>query len=172
MIIPPEIVPAPQSQDNELPTWHGTPFDERNLSATLTTGTKFCSIGDPSKLEARLLVEQDNSAEITLGQTVYVLLKQSASHRYVTKITGIESDEVPVAPSRLSSLSGGPLPAQMDENGVPRPLTPHFYAFAPLPNDGDRLRVGLVGEAKISIPDRTLAERLGRYVSRTFNFDL
>ncbi len=172
VVIPPEIVPEPKTRDDELPTWYGTPFDKRNLGATLTTGTKFCSIGDPSKLEARLLVEQDNSAEITLGQTVYVLLNQSAAHRYVTQITGAESDEVPVAPARLSSLSGGPLPAQMDDSGVPRPLTPHFYAFAPLPNDGDRLRVGLLGEAKIAIPDRTLGQRLGRYAARTFNFDL
>ncbi len=170
-VIPPEIVPEPDRHDDELPTWHGTPFDKRNLGATLTTGTKFCNIGDPNKLEARLLVEQSDSAEIRLGQIVYVLLKQSASHRYVTEITGVESDEVPVAPARLSSMSGGPLATQPDDAGVPRPLTPHFYAYAPLPDDRS-LRVGLVGEGKIAIPDRTLAERLERYLSRTFNFDM
>lgn len=172
VIIPPEIVPEPKSDEAGLPKWWGTPFSKRNIGATLETGTKFCSVGDPSKLEARLLVEQGDSDFITIGQKVYVLLNQSTAHRYVTKIVDTEKDEVSVAPARLSSLSGGPLPSEMNEAGVPEPLSPHFYAFAPLPQDSGRLRVGLVGQGKISIPDRTIAQRLYRYAARTFNFDL
>lgn len=172
VVIPPEIVPEPKSDESGLTMWWGTPFSDRNIGATLETGTKFCSIGDPSKLEARMLVEQGDSDFITIGQKVYVLLNQSSAHRYVTKIVDTEKDEVSVAPARLSSLSGGPLPAEMNEAGVPKPLSPHFYAFAPLPPDSDRLRVGLVGRGKISIPDRTIAQRLYRYAARTFNFDL
>lgn len=172
VIIPPELVPEPKSGDEELPTWWGTPFDERNRGTTLEVGTKFCSIGDPDKLEARLLVEQGDTEFIKVGQVVYVLLKQSVQHRYVTEIVDTESDEVPVAPPQLSSLTGGPLPAEMDASGVPRPTTPHFYAFAPLEAKSSSLRVGMVGEGKIAIPDRTLAQRLYRYAARTFNFEL
>ena len=34
------------------------------------------------------------------------------------------------------------------------------------------LRVGLIGTAKIKTAPRTIAQRLWRYVTRTFNFDL
>ncbi|MCO6046481.1 hemolysin D [Aeoliella sp. ICT_H6.2] len=179
VIIPPELVPEPKQTEGQLKTWWGTPLDKRNIGATLETGTKFCSIGDPSVLEARMLIEQDFSSEVTVGQTVYVLLNQSTADNlmkieyYTSQIRDVEKGkEVPVAPSRLSSLNGGPLPAQMDAQGVPRPLTPHYFAYALLPQDQDRLRVGLVGMAKIAIPDRTLWERLYRYAARTFNFDL
>lgn len=172
VVIPPEIVPPSRHGDQQLPMWHGTPFDERNAGAALELNTKFCSIGDPTKLEARLLVEQEDSDFVSTNQEVYVLLNQSPSIRYVTQIVNTEKNEVPSTPVRLSSLAGGPLPTQMDDAGVPRPLTPHYYAFAPLSSDPDRLRVGLVGLAKIRIPDQTLGERLYRYFKRTFNFDL
>jgi putative peptide zinc metalloprotease protein len=173
VVIPPDIVPEPKDVEDQLPGWWGTPLEAKNLGATLEQGTKFCSIGDPTKLEARLLIEQDYSSDVTVGQRVKLLLNQSAQYTYSTAIDDIEKGkEVPVAPSRLSSLNGGPLPTQMDSQGVARPLTPHYYAYAPLSQDQVALRVGLVGTAKISIPDRTIAERLYRYAARTFNFDL
>jgi putative peptide zinc metalloprotease protein len=173
VVIPPDIVPEPKDVEDQLPGWWGTPLEAKNVGATLEQGTKFCSIGDPSKLEARLLIEQDYSSDVAVGQPVKLLLNQSAQYTYSTAIDDIEKGkEVPVAPSRLSSLNGGPLPAQMDSQGVPRPLTPHYYAYAPLSQDEVALRVGLIGTAKISIPDRTIAERLYRYAARTFNFDL
>ena len=172
VIIPPEIVPQPKSGQDDLPKWWGTPFNERNRGATLQTGTKLCSIGDPTKLEARLLIEQSRSSEVQANQEVLVQLQQSPWHRYRTKIVDTEGDEIPVAPSRLSSMTGGPLPTEMNDAGVPVPLTPHFYAFAPLPNDGERLRVGLVGKGKITTPPKTLYQRLESYAARTFNFEL
>ena len=171
VVIPPELVPEPKGTEEQLPGWWGTPFDKRNLGATLETGQKFCTIGNPKQLEARLLIEQGDSDFVEIGQHVHVLLDQSSWVRYPTEIKDIERDEMPVVPSRLSSLTGGPLPTEMDDAGVPRPLTPHFYAFAPLEYDSS-LRVGQIGLAKISIPDRTLWQRLSRYVARTFNFEL
>jgi hypothetical protein len=62
----------------------------------------------------------------------------------------------------------------MDPSGVPRPLSPVFEAVVPLPESDPHglLRIGLVGRAKITTAPRTLWERLVRYASRTFNFEL
>ncbi|QDU54860.1 hemolysin D [Aeoliella mucimassa] len=171
VVIPPELVPEPKAVEEQLPTWWGTPFDKRNLGATLETGTKFCVVGNPKQLEARILLEQGDSDFVAVGQKVTVLLDQSPWLHYTSEINDIEKDEIPVVPSRLSSLTGGPLATEMDDAGVPRPLTPHFYAFAPITYDGNVL-IGQIGQAKIAIPDRTLWQRLSRYVARTFNFDL
>jgi hypothetical protein len=53
-------------------------------------------------------------------------------------------------------------------------LTPVFEALVPLPTDDPHglLRIGLVGHAKIKTAPRTLFNRLYRYISRTFNFEL
>ncbi|MGI9457299.1 MAG: hemolysin D, partial [Aeoliella sp.] len=165
VVIPPEIVSDSRRDEAELATWSGTPFDEKNRGATLQVGTKFCQIGDPTDLEARLVIEQDDSNLVRRDQQVHMLLRQSAQHRYISYIADKEEDKVPVAPSRLSSLSGGDLPTQMSDSGVPELLTPHYYAFAPLPNDDEWLRVGLIGVGKIRTPDRTIGQRIYRYAA-------
>jgi hypothetical protein len=108
------------------------------------------------------------------GQRVEIMLAQSAEYVYVSRIEQVASEDLPVTPTHLSSLHGGPLPTQMSANGVPRPLSPVFEAIVPLPQE-DRhglLRLGLVGRAKIYTPPRTLLDRLYRYILRTFNFEL
>jgi hypothetical protein len=106
------------------------------------------------------------------GYPVEILLNQSAYHLYVSNVFEPQRSELEVTPTRLSSMAKGPIATQPDKSGVHRPLTPHYYALAPLRPDPERLRVGLVGTAKVRAPDRTLAWRLWRYFSRTFNFEL
>ncbi len=179
VVVPPDVVTSPQRDDVDLKTWNGTPLDPENLGAWLdkqTAGgdtTRFCWVADPNLFEARLVIAQDDIEFVRGGQPVSIILNQAPDVRYQSKIPndGVSPVEIDVAPPRLSSASGGPLATQPDAAGVPRPLSPHFDALVPLPKDG-RLRVGLVGTAKIAIEPRTLWQRLSRYVLKTFNFDL
>jgi putative peptide zinc metalloprotease protein len=173
-VLPPPLVPEKSGDEARLPTWSGSPLDEKNLGATLMKGTKLCQIGDPDCLEARLVVDQGDVEFIAPGQRVEVMLEQSADYVYVSKIDRMSSDTLKVSPTHLSSLNGGELATQMDPSGVPRPLSPVFEAVVPLPQDDPHglMRIGLVGKAKISTEPRTLGSRLWRYLSRTFNFDL
>jgi putative peptide zinc metalloprotease protein len=171
------VLPAPlvekQPDAAQLPRWSGSPFDRENLGATLTAGTKLCQIGDPKRLEARLYIDQGDIDLVEEGQAVEILLAQSAERRYVSTIERKATEDLKVSPSHLSSLHGGGLPTQMGPDGVPRPLSPVFEARAPLPEaDANNLRIGLVGQAKISVRPRTLLFRAYRYFSRTFNFEL
>jgi putative peptide zinc metalloprotease protein len=171
------VLPAPlqekQPDAAQLPRWSGSPFDRENLGATLVAGTKLCQIGDPTRLEVRLYIDQGDIDLVEEGQAVEILLAQSAGRRYVSTIERKATEDLKVSPSHLSSLHGGGLPTQMGPDGVPRPLSPVFEARAPLPDaDADNLRVGLVGQAKISVRPRTLLFRAYRYFSRTFNFEL
>ena len=149
-------------------------MDDENLGATLVTGTKFCLVGEPSQLEARLVIDQGDIVFVEPGQRVEIMLAQSAGIVYVSKIERINRESLAVSPTHLSSLNGGTLPTQMDPSGVPRPLSPVYEALVTLPTDDPNglLRIGLVGTAKIRTAPRTLGQRLGRYLARTFNFDL
>ena len=70
------------------------------------------------------------------------------------------------------STSGGPVPAQTDPDGMVRPLTTMYQGVIQLDNSLGLLRNGLIGQARIKTKPRTLANRMYRYLSRTFNFDL
>jgi len=101
------------------------------------------------------------------------MFEESANHVFVSKIADIADDEMEAISPRLASTSGGAVPAQADPNdGVVRPLSTSYQANVPLDNSLGLFRNGLVGQARIKTEPRTLASRLGRYLRRTFRFDL
>jgi putative peptide zinc metalloprotease protein len=172
-VLPPPIVQEQQGDDGKLPVWSGSPFQPENVGATLVKGTKLCQVGDPRRLEARLVIDQGDIVFVEPGQRVEIMLAQSAECVYISKIEKKASETVKTSPAHLSSLHGGPLATQTGQDGVARPLSPVFDALVPLPDDKNGvLRIGLVGEAKIATKPRTLGSRLWRYLSRTFNFEL
>jgi putative peptide zinc metalloprotease protein len=173
-VLPPPLVEDRPKAGNQLNTWSGSPFDKENIGALLDISTKFCQIGDPKLLEARLVIDQGDVEFVVEGQRVEIMLNQSAEYVYVSHIEKVASEDLPITPTHLSSLHGGPLATQMSADGTPRPLSPVFEAIVPLPQEDlhGLMRLGLVGRAKISTAPRTLIDRLYRYVSRTFNFEL
>lgn len=174
-VLPPPLVEKHVDDGTHLPTWSGSPFDPENVGARLTTGTKLCQIGDPRSLEARLVIDQGEVEFVLPGQRVEIMLAQSTDYAYTNcYIERVSTEDLKTSPTHLSSLHGGSLPTKMDASGVPRPLSPIFEAVVPLPEKDDYglLRLGLVGRAKIITPPRTLWERLYRYASHTFNFEL
>lgn len=166
----------------ELSPWIGTPLSKKNLGATLEQGERFCRVGDPRALEARLAIAQNDIDLVTEGQEVRLMLNQSTDVVYRSAIRIISRDDLPESPPRLSSLTGGPVATETDPSGAAKPLTPTFEAVVPLGDyaslkeegrsQHELLRVGLVGEAKITTEPRTLWQRFYRYLTRTVNFDL
>ena len=121
------------------------------------------------------MIDQDDVEFVAPGQRVEIMLDQSAEYVYVSYDRASRGSEtLKTSPTHLSSLHGGPLPTQMGPDGVARPLSPVFEAVVPLPDEDPHglLRIGLVGQAKITTAPRTLWDRLYRYVARTFNFEL
>jgi putative peptide zinc metalloprotease protein len=173
-VLPPPLVEKQVDESTHLPPWYGSPFDKENIGATLVAGTMFCQIGEPNRLQARLIIDQNDDALVWPDQKVEIMLDQSAEFVYKSRILERGSETVKQTPVHLSSLSGGPVPTQMSPDGVGRPLTPAFDALVPLPFEDPHglLRVGLVGRAKITTKPRTLWDRLYRYAARTFNFEL
>ncbi len=181
-VMPPDYTPERRADEKQLVRWSGTPFDEKNVGATFEPGTKFCQVGDPLRLEARLAIDQSDVDLVLEGQRVEVLLNQATDLHYITTLQSVARDAMPMTPPRLSSQAGGPIPTEPDASGVPKPLSPYFEAIAPLTGyqqltgearaAHELLRVGLVGEAKIHTRPRTLYQRIARYLSRTFAFDL
>jgi putative peptide zinc metalloprotease protein len=171
---PPARLPGTDEQI-ELPAWAGTPFEPENLGATLLpegTSSLFCQIGDPNQWDAVLVIDQNDINLVQNGQEVRMMFDESPYHVYISQITSKASDAMQSVPPQLASTSGGPLPAQADPDGVVRPLSTSYQAVVRLDNQTKLLRNGLIGQARVKTGPRTLASRLYRYLSRTFNFEL
>jgi len=176
-VIPPPRTPERPGRDEvELPAWTGTPLDEKNLGATLSPEgpqNLICQIGDPNQWYAALVIDQDDVDLVQRGREVRLMLEESAYHVFVSIIAAAPtSEELTVAPPRLASTNGGPLPAQPNPDGTVRPLNTSYQAEARLDNSHGLLRNGLIGMARIEAQPRSLFWRLKRYIGRTFNFEL
>ena len=176
------IIPAPPKRDRSseqrvnLASWSGSPLEKENLGATLSPEEQhnmLCQIGDPNAWDAVLVIDQRDLDLVTPGQEVRLMFEESTHHVFFSKIEDIADDEMEVISLRLASTSGGVVPSQADpSDGTVRPLSTSYQAAVPLDNSLGLFRNGLVGQARIKTAERTLASRLGRYLRRTFSFDL
>lgn len=76
VIAPPEMVQQ-DDDPSRLPTWSGSPLDGRNLGSWIEAGTLLCLVGKPDQLEALVMIDQRDVAEVHAGQTVRILLETS-----------------------------------------------------------------------------------------------
>lgn len=174
LIVEPPRVPAQKSNDGRLPGWSGSPFDRKNLGSHLAATDMICQIGDPTRLEAVLVIDQ-NDIELVDQEDVVEILFDSLPARNLkitTKIQSIASSELKVSPANLASQAGGELNTKIDSSGILRPINTSYQARTSVLEQGDRaLRVGLRGKAKIYTGWMPLGARLKRFLSRTFHFD-
>jgi putative peptide zinc metalloprotease protein len=175
VIPPPRVEEPPGDKEVELPSWTGTPLDRTNLGASLSPDgpqNLLCQIGDPNEWDAVLVIDQDDVDLVQEGQEVKLMFEESAYHVFVSTIANRADDAMSSAPPRLASTNGGPLAAQPERDGTLRPLSTSYQAVARLDNSSGLLRNGLIGRARITTRPRPIAERVWRYLSRTFNFEL
>jgi putative peptide zinc metalloprotease protein len=172
VIIPAPTTPKPPRDSGRLPTWFGSPFDDKNLRAFMTAGLPLCQVGDPTKVEAILAIDESDIEFVDSGQTVEIFIEQLPSRKLRSQLDQISQLDMKVTPRSLSSKSGGDLLTRTDGSGHETPLNTTYQANAPLDNEGGQLLVGASGQAKIHAGYQTIARRLWRYVCKTFNFDV
>lgn len=172
VILPPQENQQRATGDRELPTWMGTPMKDRNLGCVLEEGTAFCLVGDPEKVEAILIIDQQDREFITEGQKVELKLEALPGDVIEGKIEEISDSELTYSPSRLSNKAGGELSTETDETGMERPMSTSYQARMSFDDPEGILKIGLSGTAKVYAGKRTLGQRLYRYLANTFRFDL
>lgn len=169
-ILPPPETPAPSTTDLNLPVWSGTPLDKKNLGCWLETGTPFCLIGDPDRLEAVLVIDQSDIEFVRQDQTVQIKLDEYPTRTIRGKINEIAKIDLKVAPRELSNKSGGELSTETDKGGAERPMSASYQALVPIENFDRQLLSGYRGRARIHTGNRTLGQMLVRYLLETLRF--
>ena len=127
-VLPPPETPDKSESPGQLKNWSGTPFDHKNKGAMLTDSTLFCEIGDPTKWEANLLVEQDDIEFVDADQSVKIKLDMFPHRNFMSTITEIAKVDLKVTPRSLSSKAGGEVVTKTDESGAERPQNTSYEA--------------------------------------------
>lgn len=172
VVFPPEYRPD-REQPQRLPRWYGSPLEPRNLGAFLESDDKFCVIGDPTKMEAAVAVDQSEIDFVDQGQKVALQFNHLPMTAYGNLAIKVKLDSaVTEVHPNLSDKAGGGLLSEMDEDGVERPLYPTYEVRVPIEAPDGLITPGIRGDAKIYAEPQTLAYRIYRFFSKTFNFDL
>ena len=161
--------------NSELPDWEGTPLLARNIDTMLQPGTQFCSVGDPTKLEAVIIVNQSKIEFIKKEQPVKIKVEELPWATFESKVArtiDIEHHKMETVPIQLSTKGGGAVATETSEGGIERPMSPSYRVRVDLENEDQKLRVGMTGQAKINVNPQTLWERLWRLFRDVFNFKL
>lgn len=132
----------------------------------------FCLIGDPDRWDVVFVIGQRDLDLVSEGQEVKLMFEQSPYYVFVSTVQYLATRELDALSPQLASTSGGPVPAQTNPDGTVEPLSTSYQGVVQLDDSLDIFRNGLIGKARIKTKPRTLANRLYRYLSRTFNFDL
>jgi putative peptide zinc metalloprotease protein len=175
------IVIPPPTRDSKgedtrdrLASWSGNPFQKKNIGAPISPTDLICQIGEPTDLEAVLIVDQAYIDLVKVGpeHKVRLLLDSHTGEAYDSYVEEIGANEMKAVNPALSSRTGGRLETVTDASGMTRPLSSSYPVRAPLKEMNEAVQVGMQGQARIYTGWQTIAERVYRYVAKTFHFDL
>ena len=156
-----QVIPPPrravQDAVDELPLWQGTPLEVQNLGASLDAGVLLCYIGDPSKLEAVIDVDQSHIDFVANDQTVKFKLDALPGENYISHISQIARLERPRNPRER-------------EDPLSKVLDTKYQASATLDDSSGLIVPGSTGTARIRAGYQTVGQRLWRYLRHTFRF--
>ncbi|QDU95543.1 Putative peptide zinc metalloprotease protein YydH [Lignipirellula cremea] len=172
VIIPPPPRKNTSREEGLLPQWSGQPLDTNNVGATLTESTLVCRIGDPTRLEAVLAIDQSEMEFVGLDQKAEIFVSHLPHRVYGTHIARIANEKMKLAPRNLSVRGGGPLAVTTAPGGYETPASPTYEAAVPLEDPRGELFVGATGRARIHVGQRTIGEGLWRYLCQTFAFEM
>jgi putative peptide zinc metalloprotease protein len=171
-VLPPPMRPPQHNPEGQLAAWTGLPLEPQNLGAFLEQGVMFCQIGDPTKLEAVLVVDQADRNLVLPGQKVKIKLAGFPFATYHGTIGEIAESELKQSSRRMSNKAGGELSTKTDPSGVETPMTTSYQARVALDDPDGRIPLGIRGQARVYVRWTSLGSRLWRLIAHTFNFKM
>ena len=173
VLVPPTYSPEQKSEDGELATWTGYPSEQRNIGCYLESSTVIGRIvPDQSKLEAVLVVDQNEIEFVKQGQEVELFIDTVPWKTFDSQVETISTTKMKSLPKGLSGRFGGEVAVKQNSRGEDVPQSATFQVSAPFDSQQRLVLDGCLGRAKIRSGTRTVGNRIWRLVQQTFRFDL
>jgi putative peptide zinc metalloprotease protein len=150
----------------------GMPHPE-TVGQHLKPGKPICEIGDPSRLEAHVIIDQSDYDMIRTDAKAWVKVYGHSEQTYRGKVSMMATRNSSDIRPELSNTGGGEIATKQDQKtGHLNPLTAVYEVIIPIDNDALELQAGLRGFAKIDGGTQTVAGWLWRIITKTFHFTL
>jgi putative peptide zinc metalloprotease protein len=170
------VIPAPRSAPSAAPelrlaTWSGTLLDATNAGAHVKPGTLICLVGDPSRIEAVLLIDDTDVKRLQRGQRARLRIEQLPGQVMEGEIVDVARHDVRNADSAasgqadLASLFAGAV--SPEHRGALYQARVQFDS-----PDEQLLVIGGRGEAKVTAERITVGRRILRYFAQTFRLPM
>ncbi|MEZ6127973.1 MAG: hypothetical protein R3C59_04780 [Planctomycetaceae bacterium] len=143
------------------------PLDPRRAGDTLLSGTTFCQIGDPSQMDAVVLVDQADVELVNVGQPVQIWFNSMPDTVLSGTVSRLSESEVQDVPRNL--IAADMLATVSDSSGQRRPASV-VYRVRVMLDTPVTLPSNSTGWAAIRTAPQTLASRLMRFASGTLRF--
>ena len=161
------VLPVPRREPQEvpgaLPTWNGSPLEERNRDCFLSEGTTVCLVGTRHSHFATLLISQDDIDLVRVGQWVRLRwdeLTGDIAFGTIEELAALE--EASLSPQEMARMD---LPQTPDRVHL---LGTWYRARVRMDEHGISPLRGSAGQARIEVSPRPLGSRLARWFRRTF----
>ena len=169
-VLPPPNVVRPRMVDDSLPEWHGTPLDMDNLGATVREQTLFCYVGDPTRQDALLLVDQNAVEFVRPGQRVRLRFLSAPGELREGRVEEIASARSEVMPRELTVAQLAPV-RHTSTGSAPAEVS--YEVRVRLTDESDSHSPSAAwyspGKARIACGTQSLAARLWRLLRNTFS---
>lgn len=169
------IVFSPARVDHEddtgrlLPFWTGRPLETKNVGAYLDQGVVICRVGDPRCLEAVLAIDESQMEFVRPGQVAEILLEQYPGVTLRTEIKETSTQDILLAARGPVAQHGSGLPTRAGTGGREQSHEPAHRASCHIDHQAGQIVIGGTGQARVFAGYRSLAQRVRRYVARTFS---
>ena len=159
IIEPPARIPRLTTK-RELPTWDGTPVDQKNLGCQLDKGTHLLTVAPGHEFQAVLQVSQLDVHAIRAGQRVRIKLAHLSGRSFdgeVVRVSATTNEPNVVGRNALNPL------AESQES---------YQAVVRVDGDHHLFLPGIQGTARVIIESQTAAAWIWRNVKSTFKFQI
>ena len=156
---PPEAA-SNKTDEQNLPTWTGTPLEKENSKCYLERGTLVCLVGDPAKQEAMLFVDETDVQYVRAGQPVRLQLAMYPSSVITGHVTEIAERNLTSVPREL--VADQELASRLDDSGARRPIRTTYSVRVTLEKHELHMLSGARGRAKIAVDPQPLRNMLLR----------
>jgi hypothetical protein len=144
-----------------------SPLDPRRRGAYLSPGTPLCAVGDPTRWECEVTVDQHEIEFVREGQSVALRFDALPGRTFTGRVVEIAEVEIDAALAEVNSTA----PADGDAESEQNAMSKIRYSVRVVPDDAlADLPVGAVGRAKIDAAPQSLWTRLRRTLETTFRF--
>jgi hypothetical protein len=168
-VLPPPATSDGVAQRMELRGWTGHPLDQANQGSLLETGTLVCLVADARLSTATLLVEQNDIEFVRVGDEVELQFDQFKGRVISGVVESIARTGTELVTPQL--VASGQAATKQDDSGGLRPTVTSYEATVTLSGFDSPAIVRGSGRARVLAQPRSLGQRFGRYLARTFRWE-